>query len=207
MAIDCNRAFTSPPKALILIAACAVSTWASAHTGVDGAHSASFMTGFLHPLFGVDHLAAMVAVGVWSALVARHAGRELLWGPLGFANLLLVGALLGLEGVALPAVEPMIAASLLVIGLLVVTRLRVPGAASALLVGIFAMFHGVAHGLELAESASALQTLAGMLTATVLLHAAGLALGWSLRGVNVWVGRFVGAVLAVFGTVLLTQLA
>jgi urease accessory protein len=124
---------------------------------------------------------------------------------LAFANLLLAGALLGMQGVALPAVEPMIAASLLVIGMLVVARLRLPGLAAALLVGLFAVFHGVAHGLELAESASAFQTLAGMLSATLLLHAFGLVIGWSLRGANVWVGRLVGASVALFGTLLLTQ--
>ena len=192
-------------QAIFLIAFCAVSTWASAHTGIDGAHAASFMTGFMHPLFGLDHLAAMVAVGVWSALVARHAGRALLWGPLAFANLLLAGALLGMQGVALPAVEPMIATSLLVIGMLVVARLHLPGLVAAVLVGLFAVFHGVAHGLELAESASAFQTLAGMLSATLLLHAFGLVIGWSLRGANVWVGRLVGASVALFGTLLLTQ--
>ncbi len=88
----------------------------------------------------------MVAVGLWSALAARSAGRDLLWGPVGFAAMLLVGAVLGLQGVALPAVEPMIAASLLVTGLLVVSRLRVPGLVAALGVGVFAVFHGVAHG-------------------------------------------------------------
>ena len=77
----------------------------------------------------------MVAVGLWSALSARSAGRELLWGPMGFAAMLLAGAVLGLQGVALPAVEPMIAASLLATGLLVVSRLRVPGLVAALGVG------------------------------------------------------------------------
>src|SRR5659263_6055 len=92
-------------KAAVLIAACAISTLAAAHAGVDAQAHPDFFTGFTHPMFGLDHLAAMVAVGVWSALTARRAGRELLWGPLGFANLLLVGAMFGLEGVALPAVE------------------------------------------------------------------------------------------------------
>jgi urease accessory protein len=194
-------------KTLLFIAALPISTWANAHTGVDGAHSASFMTGLLHPFFGLDHLAAMVAVGVWSGLVAKQAGREMLWGPLGFANMLLAGALIGLQGIALPAVEPVIAASLLVIGLLVVAKLHLPGAAAALLVGAFAVFHGVAHGLELAHSSSAFQALAGMLCATVTLHLCGLAVGWSLRGVNVWVGRLVGSGVALFGGLLLANLA
>ena len=119
-------------SALILIAASALSMSASAHTVVEAHSHSGFISGFVHPLFGLDHLAAMVAVGLWSALAARSAGRDLLWGPVGFAAMLLVGAVLGLQGVALPAVEPMIAASLLVTGLLVVSRLRVPGLVAAL---------------------------------------------------------------------------
>ncbi|NCN69743.1 MAG: HupE/UreJ family protein [Betaproteobacteria bacterium] len=194
-------------RASLFIAACAISTWAAAHTGLENHAHPSFLTGFMHPLFGADHLAAMVAVGVWSALSARRAGAELLWAPLAFANLLLVGAMLGLQGLALPAVEPMIAASLLVLGLLVVTRLRLPGVGAALLVGAFAIFHGLAHGLGLAGSSSAFEVLAGMLTATVLLHALGLAAGWAMRSANVWLARAAGAGVAGFGSVLLLQLA
>ncbi|WP_462390441.1 HupE/UreJ family protein [Acidovorax sp. Q11] len=193
--------------ALLFIAASAISTGASAHTGAESHIHNSLLSGLAHPLFGLDHLAAMVAVGLWSALAARNAGRDLLWGPVGFAAMLLVGAVLGLQGVALPAVEPMIAASLLVTGLLVVSRLRVPGLVAALGVGVFAVFHGVAHGHELAGSDSAWQTLAGMLTATVLLHSAGLAAGWALRHRHVWLARAAGAGVAAFGGVLLAQMA
>ncbi|MGH8805036.1 MAG: HupE/UreJ family protein [Polaromonas sp.] len=194
-------------SALFFIAACALSASASAHTGVESHAHPSFFSGFTHPLLGMDHLAVMVAVGVWCALAARRAGPELLWGPLGFATLLLAGAVLGLQGVAIPAVEPMIAASLLVTGLLVVSRLRVPGLVAALGVGVFAVFHGVAHGYELAGSDSAWQTLAGMLCATVLLHTAGLALGWVLRNRHVWLARAAGAAVATFGGALLLQMA
>ncbi|WP_092132759.1 HupE/UreJ family protein [Polaromonas sp. YR568] len=180
---------------------------AFAHTGVDGHAHLGFMTGFLHPLTGMDHLAAMVAVGLWSALAARRAGPELLWGPLGFAGMLLVGALLGLQGAQIPAVEPMIAASLLVTGLLVVTRWHVPGVAAALIVGVFAVFHGLAHGYELAEAPSAWATLSGMLAATVLLHLTGLLAGWALRSANAWLPRAAGAGVAIFGVTLLAQLA
>lgn len=192
-------------KTIFFIAACALPAWSSAHTGVDSQVHPSFFTGFTHPLLGLDHMAAMVAVGLWSALSARRAGIELLWGPLGFANLLLVGAMLGMNGLELPVVEPMIAASLLVLGLLVVSRLQLPALKAALLVGVFAIFHGLAHGLELAHSPNAFQTLAGMLTATVLLHLAGLGMGWTLRTANVWLVRLVGTLVAVFGSVLLLQ--
>lgn len=193
--------------ALLFIAASAISTGAIAHTGAEPHIHNSFLSGLAHPLLGLDHLAAMVAVGLWSALAARGAGRELLWGPVGFAAMLVAGAVLGLQGVALPAVEPMIAASLLATGLLVVSRLRVPGVVAALAVGVFAVFHGVAHGYELAGSNSAWQTLAGMLTATVLLHGAGLAAGWALRHRTVWLSRAAGVAVALMGGTLLAQMA
>lgn len=198
--------------ALILIAACALSAGARAHISHEHgeaahSHASAFLSGFLHPLTGLDHLAAMLAVGLWSALAARRAWPDLLWAPLGFAVMLLTGALLGLQGVQLPAVEPMIAASLLVIGLLVLTRWRVPGIAAVALVGVFAVFHGLAHGYELAGDANALPVVAGMLSATLLLHAAGVAAGWALRHANVWVPRLAGASVAIFGLALLGRLA
>jgi urease accessory protein len=100
----------------------------------------------------------------------------------------------------------MIAASLLATGLLVVSRLRVPGIVAALGVGAFALFHGVAHGYELAGDGQAWQTLAGMLLATVLLHCAGLAAGWMLRQRHVWLARAAGAGVAAFGGALLLQM-
>ncbi len=177
---------------------------ASAHTGVDGGMHHGFVTGFMHPLTGADHLAAMVAVGLWSALAARR-GADLLWAPLAFAGMLLVGALMGLAGVQLPAVEPMIAASLLVLGLLVATRIHLPAAVAAAVVGVFAVFHGVAHGHELAGEQGAALTLAGMVAATVLLHLAGIATGWALRHANAWLPRVGGAAVVALGATLLSQ--
>ena len=190
---------------LFLIALCAVSTGASAHIAAYSQGHTGFVAGFVHPLTGLDHLAVMVSVGLWSALAARRAGATLLWGPAGFAGMLLVGALLGLRGLQLPAVEPMIAASLVVTGLLVVSRLRLPGLAAALLMGAFALFHGLAHGDELAGGASALPALSGMLAATLLLHATGLALGGSLRSASAWLPRLAGAAVAVSGVALLAS--
>ena len=181
---------------------------ASAHVGADGAahHDIGFVQGFLHPFTGMDHLAAMVAVGLWSALIARSA-RDVLWAPVGFAAMLLAGALVGLAGVQVPAVEPMIAASLLVIGLLVVTRLRLPGPVAAAVVGAFAVFHGVAHGYELSGDHGAGLAIGGMVLATALLHAGGIAIGWALRQRTVWLPRVAGAAVALFGAALLAQLA
>ena len=193
---------------LAVVAIGALPLLASAHTGVDGAahHDTGFMQGFLHPFTGLDHLAAMVAVGLWSALTAR-SGRDVLWAPLGFAAMLLAGALVGLAGMQVPGVEPMIAASLLAIGLLVVTRLRLPGPVAAAVVGAFAVFHGVAHGYELSGDHGASAAVAGMVVATAILHAAGVAVGWTLRQRGVWLPRVTGAAVALFGAALLAQLA
>ncbi|VTU28291.1 HupE / UreJ protein [Variovorax sp. SRS16] len=193
--------------ALAALIAAALPLAASAHVGVDGGLHHGFVTGFLHPLTGADHLAAMVAVGLWSALTARRAWPDLLWAPLGFAGMLLAGALAGLAGLQLPGVEPMIAASLLVLGLLVFTQRRLPALAAAALVGAFAVFHGIAHGHELAGESGAALMLAGMLAATVLLHAIGIAVGWTLRHTHRWLPRVAGAAVAVFGVALLGGLA
>jgi urease accessory protein len=191
-------------KALLALLTCAaVSGSALAHTGVDAHQHMGFMAGFLHPFTGLDHLAVMLAIGLWSALIAKQFGRDMLWGPLGFANALLAGAALGLQGVQFPAVEPLIAASLVASGLLVLTRLPVRGLGAAFLAGSFALFHGLAHGYELADSANAFQALAGMVSATLLLHCMGLALGWSLRGASVWVPRLLGGAVAALGSALL----
>lgn len=194
-------------SALLFIAAGALSTGASAHIGTDLHSHGSFMTGLLHPLGGMDHLLAMLAVGVWSAVSARRAGPALLWGPLAFANMLVLGALLGLQGMGGAVVEPMVAASVLALGLLVLTRQGMNAAASMVLVGGFAVFHGLAHGAELAATGDAVAAVAGMFVATIALHLSGVALGWSLRAANVWATRATGAAVAASGLALLMQLA
>ncbi|WP_395670034.1 HupE/UreJ family protein [Rhodoferax sp.] len=176
------------------------------HTGLGGdstphTHALdSLLQGMLHPITGLDHVAAMLAVGCWSALTARRV-----WvAPLAFANVLLAGALLGMAGVALPAVEPMVASSLLVLGLLLASRTRMQGAASALLVGGFAAFHGWAHGSEL-SGALWFAPLAGMVLATLALHTLGVALGLALRGRSLWWSRMAGAMVALAGAALLVR--
>ena len=178
---------------------------ASAHVGSDAGSHHGFIAGLLHPLTGVDHLAVMLAVGLWAALSARRAWPDLLAAPLGFAGMLLFGAVLGLNGFSLPYVEPMIAVSLLALGLLVATRWAVNGLAAAALVGFFALFHGVAHGQEFGASAQAWATLAGMVTATLLLHLGGVLLGWKLRQAPRWMPRLAGSALLLLGAGLLSQ--
>ncbi|MGR6807614.1 HupE/UreJ family protein [Sphaerotilus natans] len=181
-------------------AAVALPSLAMAHVGADAGDHHGFSAGFIHPLTGTDHLVAMVAVGAWSALTARHTdARTLAAAPLSFAGLLLTGALLAAAGLDFPAIEPMIAASLLVLGLLVALRQAMAPALGAALVGGFALFHGAAHGGELAGGAA----LAGMVVATALLHAAGLGLGWVLRTRSVWLPRAAGLASAAFGLSLL----
>ena len=190
---------------LILIAATALSTSASAHLGTDSGTHHTLVDGLLHPLTGLDHLAAMLAVGLWSALSATSARR--IWlAPVAFAGMLLVGALLGLNGLELPAVEPMIAASLLVMGLLVATRAKLPLAVTAGVVGVFAVFHGIAHGTELAGGGNGFAPLLGMLVATIALHLAGVGLGLALRSHSVWWPRVVGGLTALLGGAFLLHL-
>ena len=190
---------------------------AMAHLSADGAThlhagglATSFMAGLTHPLSGLDHLAAMVSVGLWSALNLNHgqtrSWRALLAAPSAFAGTLLIGAVLGMAGWALPGIEPMIAASLLVLGLLVASRAKLPTAAGATLVAGFALFHGLAHGSELTGHATA--ALSGMVLSTAGLHAAGMALGLTLRDTTRapkrWASRLAGAAVALFGLSLLT---
>ena len=190
-------------KTIILIASYALSTYAAAHPGHEvDAHGISFMDGLLHPLTGLDHMAAMVAVGLWSAMTARRVWLA----PITFAAMLLVGAVLGLAGLELPAVEPMIASSLLVLGLLVATKAQVPAALAAGIVGVFAVFHGVAHGTELAGGSNGWMPLVGMLLATVGLHLAGVGAGLALRTHSVWWPRVAGGVVSLLGGAFLLHL-
>lgn len=169
---------------------------ALAHAGHDAGGHHGFAAGLEHPFTGLDHLMAMLAVGLWGALTAAPGDRgALLRAPLAFAGMLLIGALAASAGLALPAVESMIAASLLALGLLLALRLSLPAAVGVALVGGFAVFHGAAHGQEL----SGWQALAGMLLGTVLLHALGLALGRLLRDRSVWWTRLAGAAAAGVG--------
>ena len=176
---------------------------ALAHTGALGDHvHPGFMAGLLHPFTGIDHLATMLAVGVWSALAVRPV-----WvAPLAFVALLGAGALGGLAGVAVPGVEPMIAASLLVTGLLIATRAQWPVRAAALVAGLFAFFHGAAHGMELSGVGVA-QALAGMLIGSAALHLTGIGLGRWVFDQRRWLSAMAGGAVALLGSALLLRMA
>ncbi|WP_343622446.1 HupE/UreJ family protein [Roseateles puraquae] len=165
-----------------------LATAAQAHTG-DHSHLHGFVEGALHPLTGPDHLAAMLAVGLWSAMALKQPLRA----PIAFALSLLAGAGLSMAtGWQMPAMEAAITVSLAVLGLLVALRLAMPPAAGAATAAILAFSHGAAHGLELQGAAA----LAGMVLSTVALHGAGLAMGWKLRHAPVLARALLGASVA-----------
>ena len=145
---------------------------AEAHTGAGVV--GGFKSGFLHPLGGLDHVVAMVAVGLWGA----QLGAPAIWLlPVAFPLVMAVGGALGVRGIPVPAVETGIAISGIVLGLMVTFAVRAPLAVAAVIVSVFAVFHGYAHGAELPTAAAPLAYSAGFVVATGLLHACGIAIG------------------------------
>ncbi|MGX5848043.1 HupE/UreJ family protein [Mesorhizobium sp. PL10] len=176
--------------ALLLLAAAMP---AYAHVGIGA--TSSFAAGFAHPLSGLDHMTVMVAVGLWAAL----KGGKAIWAwPLAFVGVMLVGGALGMLHVPVPFVEPGILASIVALGLLVALAVDLPVTAGVAIIGLFALFHGHAHGTEVSENAGGLGYMAGFAVATALLHAigiaAGLGLGMGLRGLTGAAGAACAAV-------------
>lgn len=168
---------------------------ASAHTETGSV--GGLISGFLHPLTGLDHVVAMVAVGLWGAFLGAPAIWIL---PVIFPVVMALGGALGVMGVPMPGVETGIALSGLILGLMVAFAAKPPLKIAGAIVGIFAIFHGHAHGTELPAAANALTFAAGFVIATGLLHLSGIAFGllarWPWGEVAVRVG---GAVTAVVG--------
>jgi urease accessory protein len=130
--------------------------------------------GFLHPLTGLDHLLAMVSVGIWGA----ELGAPAIWLlPIAFPMIMALGAAFGVIGVPLPAGELIIALSVFVLGALVACARRLPIWAALVIVGVFAVAHGHAHGAELPHAADALAFTVGFVIATGLLHLSGIVIG------------------------------
>ncbi len=147
-------------------------TAAAAHE--DEAAGGGFVTGFLHPIFGWDHVAAMVAVGLWGAFL----GAPAIWAlPVAFPLVMAVGGGLAVGAVSFPAVELGIAVSALAIGLMVALALRPPLWVAAAIVAFFALFHGYAHGVEMPDATNPVAYAVGFVLATGLLHLAGVAFG------------------------------
>ncbi len=148
---------------------------AFAHTGIGEANG--FAHGFVHPIGGIDHVLAMLAVGVYAAFLG---GRALWLVPLSFVLMMAAGGALGIAGIALPSTETAIAVSVVVLGLALALQLSLPAVAAMAFVGVFAIFHGHAHGAEMPDADSGLAYGAGFSVATALLHVLGIGLGLAM---------------------------
>jgi urease accessory protein len=159
------------------------STAAHSHTGVGT--TSGFVHGFAHPIDGIDHVLAMIAIG----LVAVHlGGRALCAVPLSFVIMMVAGGAAGMAGIELPFAEIGIGLSVVVLGAAVASSLHLPTVVAMALAGLFAIFHGYAHGAEMPESASGIEYALGCVLATVGLHGCGIGLGLALG----WMGETVG---------------
>jgi len=189
---------------LTLAAAALAPTVALAHPG-HGDQS-GFIHGFLHPITGLDHLLAMVTVGI----LAYQIGGRALWAvPATFLAVMAAGGLLGVAGVSFYFVEGGIAASVVVLGLIVALALKPPVALAMALVALFAVFHGYAHGIEAPLAGSTAAYGAGFLVATALLHATGVAFGMLVGRISATQGplgyRLAGSAVALTGLVILSR--
>lgn len=177
-----------------------VPSLAYAHPG--SGPTGGLLPGLAHPLTGLDHIAAMVAVGLWAA---QRGGRAIWLVPVSFVAAMSVGGLLGATGVSLPLVEPTIIVSVLVLGLLVATAVRFPLVASSLLVALFAVFHGHAHGTEMPATAAGLSYGIGFVLGTGLLHGCGVGVGVLAQNLlaRPLLVRFAGVAIFALGSFLL----
>jgi len=187
--------------ATIAVTTIAVPSVASAHPGHEGA---GFVHGLMHPLGGLDHILAMVAVGLFAA---RLGGRALWLVPASFVTAMALAGAIGMAGFALPHVEAGIALSILVLGGAIAFETTMPVAAAMALVAFFAVFHGYAHGAEMPETMSGLAYGGGFLAATAALHVAGIGLGLLIGRGGALVSRRIlqvgGGVAALTGAALL----
>jgi urease accessory protein len=168
-------------------------------TGLPG----GFFSGFLHPFSGLDHLLAMVSVGLWGAFLGRPLIYVL---PVVFPAMMVVGAIMGMFSVPMPPVELGIAFSVLVLGGCIALSLKAPVWAASLVVAMFAVFHGYAHGKELPSAADPVSYSAGFVLATGLLHVSGIGLGLlNNRPHGIAVTRSMGGVVAMLGVWFLYQ--
>ena len=157
---------------LLTATAAAVPAVAFAHTGLGDGHD--LVDGFMHPLTGIDHVLAMVAVGV----IAVQLGGRALWAvPLSFVATMAIAGFSGIAGVVLPGVEAWIALSVSVLGAVISLRVKLPVVVAASVVAVFAVFHGYSHGLEMVRADAGVGFGVGFVSATALLHLAGIGLG------------------------------
>ncbi len=186
-----------PTGALALLLSVAAAP-ALAHTGhgsVDG-----FGHGLMHPLTGLDHLLAMVAVGLWAGLVG---GRARIAYPAAFVAVMVLAGIWGMMGGTLPGVEIGIAGSVIALGAAIALKLSPPVAGGALVCGLFALFHGFAHGAELPEQAGGLGYALGFVISTAALHGVGLVLASTLAARLPLLARMAGGALVLAGVAIL----
>lgn len=168
MTLDISSLFRILAVASLTCAAAA----ASAHS--DSADAGGFLSGYIHPLSGLDHLLAMVAVGIWGATL----GRPLIWAlPIAFPLMMVVGGILGIARIPLPFVQAGVATSVIALGLAIALAWRAPISVAIAIVAVFAIFHGHAHGTELPSTGQPAAYAAGFVVSTGLLHLAGIAIG------------------------------
>ena len=187
-------------RRISLALAALAATTAPAFAHLNPEEHGSFMAGLSHPLFGLDHILVMVAVGLWAAQI----GGKALWGvPAAFVSTMAIGFGLAVAGIGLPFVEPAILASVVALGLLVAMAVKLDTVASAAIVAVFALFHGHAHGGELG-TAGALEFGIGFVAATALLHVAGIGLGLGIARLSAGAiaARVIGGLTALAGLVL-----
>lgn len=171
---------------------------AIAHTGHE--HTSSFMTGFMHPLGGLDHLLAMLAVGLWAATLG---GRASFIVPLAFVGAMLFGGGIAIAGTQVPFVEQGIILSVILMGALLITTKRFSIIVCAAIAGLFALFHGAAHGIEMPLSNNGALYAAGFAIATALLHSVGIGFGVVISRFQAPVAtRLIGSVIALTGVFL-----
>ncbi|HER35079.1 MAG: HupE/UreJ family protein [Halothiobacillaceae bacterium] len=178
----------------------AVPGLASAHVGSDPLHG-SYLGGFLHPLLGVDHLLALVAIGVWLAF--QEQGQQRVVMPLTLLALAM-GAFIGLAGVSLPGLETVIALSVVAVGLMVGFRKRLPVWAAGIMAGGFMLFHGAAHGAEMGVNSNAFGYVVGLVSASGLVLMSGRGLGNTAQKLHQSANRIIGIALMLSGGVLVT---
>lgn len=189
-----RNAITKLLTAIILFSTSSV---AFAHPGHD---VSGFAAGLMHPFSGLDHLLAMVAVGLWAA---QGGGRKVWLLPATFMTMLAVGAGISMQWQSLPLVEAGIATSVLSLGLLIMLSLQLPVALSVSITALFGLFHGYAHGLELPQSAAPADYALGFLIATAALHLSGIAAGLAMRERYALISRVLGSAIAIGGVYLL----
>lgn len=168
---------------------------ALAHPGHE--HTSSFMTGFMHPMGGLDHLLAMLAIGLWAVSLG---GRALYIVPIAFVGAMLAGGCIAITGVQIPFVEQGIILSVILIGALLVTRKRFPVLTCAAIAGLFALFHGAAHGVEMPLNANGALYALGFAVATTLLHLVGIGFGGVIARFQApFATRLIGSIIALAG--------